>query len=115
MQSATDSHSVKIAASKIDEPLDLANFSDSPVERFVNRDGFDNTAPLIAISISDDGGGIPAEVVEKLFDTYVTTKCEGEGTGLGLAITQRSVKEANGAIHLTTELGRGTTFTLYFP
>jgi signal transduction histidine kinase len=70
---------------------------------------------LIAISISDDGGGIPAEVVEKLFDTYVTTKSEGEGTGLGLAITQRSVKEANGAIHLTTELGRGTTFTLYFP
>lgn len=115
MQSATDSHSVKIAASKIDEPLDLAKFSDSPVERFVNREGFDNTAHLIAISISDDGGGIPAEVVEKLFDTYVTTKSEGEGTGLGLAITQRSVKEANGAIHLTTELGRGTTFTLYFP
>jgi len=114
LQSVAKPHSVKIAATRLDASLELAEFIEGPVERFVNREGFDNTAPLIAISVSDDGGGIPADVMKKLFDTYVTTKSEGKGTGLGLAITQRFVKEAGGAIHLRTEPGRGTTFTLYF-
>lgn len=114
LQSTARPHAVSIAARKLDKPLELGEFVDGPAERFINRDGFDNTAPSIAISISDDGGGIPADVVEKLFEIYVTTKSEGKGTGLGLAITHRFVKEANGAIHLKTELGRGTTFTLYF-
>lgn len=114
LQSAARPHMVDIVARRLDKPLELSQFVDGPDERFVNRGGFDNTAPLIAISISDDGGGIPPEVVEKLFDTYVTTKSEGKGTGLGLAITHRFVKEANGAVHLKTDLGRGTTFTLYF-
>lgn len=115
LQSAARTHTVTVVARRLDAALEISEWVDGPDERFVNRDGLENTPPLIAISVADDGGGIPADVVEKLFGSYVTTKSEGEGTGLGLAIAHRFVKEAGGAIHMKTELGRGTTFTLYFP
>jgi two-component system, NtrC family, sensor kinase len=69
----------------------------------------------IAISVCDDGCGIPAENVEKLFDPFFTTKVVGEGTGLGLSISHGIVTGHGGRIEVESEVGRGTTFTLVLP
>ncbi len=105
-------HSVRIQARRLSEPLDLDTFHDGPQERFINREGFLNRAPLLAISITDDGPGIAPEVVAKMFDENITTKAPERGTGLGLSIVRRLVKEANAAVHLETRIAQGSTFTI---
>jgi PAS domain S-box-containing protein len=68
------------------------------------------------LTVSDTGMGIPAENREKIFEPFYTKKTMGRsGTGLGLAIVWGTVKDHNGYIDLQTEVGEGTTFTLYFP
>ena len=68
------------------------------------------------LTVSDTGMGIPAENREKIFEPFYTKKTMGRsGTGLGLAIVWGTVKDHNGYIDLQTEVGKGTTFTLYFP
>jgi len=54
-------------------------------------------------------------VLPKIFDPYFTTKGPRQGTGLGLNIVQRLIKAANGALHVHTIVGEGTTFTIYLP
>jgi PAS domain S-box-containing protein len=68
------------------------------------------------LAVSDTGMGIPAENREKIFEPFYTKKTMGRsGTGLGLAIVWGTLKDHNGYIDIQTEVGRGTTFTLYFP
>jgi signal transduction histidine kinase len=106
-------HSVIVEARVLREQLDLSAFKDTPCERFLNVENFDNVAPLIMISVRDTGPGIPEEILPKIFQMYFSTKNEHKGTGLGLNIVQRLVKEARGALHVSTEVGCGTTFTVY--
>jgi two-component system sensor histidine kinase/response regulator len=114
-QCSTHSHHVTLSGAVLHESLDLASFKDDPGSRFLNVESFENTAPLLRISVSDTGPGIPAEVLPRIFQPYFTTKGSRQGTGLGLNIVQRLVKEARGALHVTTRLGQGTTFTVYLP
>ena len=68
------------------------------------------------LTVSDTGMGIPTENREKIFEPFYTKKTMGSsGTGLGLAIVWGTVKDHNGYIDIQTEIGKGTTFTLYFP
>jgi signal transduction histidine kinase len=67
----------------------------------------------VILEVQDDGVGIPVEVLEHIFDPYFTTKATG--TGLGLATVRDIVTEHGGAIAVTSEVGRGTTFTLDLP
>ncbi len=67
------------------------------------------------ISVSDSGNGIPPENIKKIFEPYFTTKEQGKGTGLGLAVVFGIVKEHDGDIQVRSEVGRGTTFDVYFP
>jgi signal transduction histidine kinase len=67
----------------------------------------------VEVSVSDTGSGIPAERLGAIFDDFVTTK--KRGLGLGLAITKRIVEQLGGTISVTSELGKGTTFTMRFP
>ena len=112
-QCSPQMHAVDVEARVLQRPLDLAAFKDTPRERFLNVENFDNAAPLVMISVRDTGPGIPEEVLPKIFQPYFSTKGERQGTGLGLNIVQRLIKEARGALHVSTEAGRGTTFTVY--
>ena len=69
--------------------------------------------PLLRVIISDTGVGIPPENLDRLFDTFFTTK--QSGTGLGLTITRRILREHGGDIQVRSQTGRGTTFTLLLP
>jgi len=71
--------------------------------------------PHVRLTISDTGPGMPAEVVARIFDPFFTTKPQGEGTGLGLSTTQQIVLSHDGAIAVESEIGRGTSFTVYLP
>jgi signal transduction histidine kinase len=67
----------------------------------------------VEVSVSDTGSGIPAERLSAIFDDFVTTK--KRGLGLGLAISKRIVEQLGGTISVTSEMGKGTTFTMRFP
>ena len=68
----------------------------------------------LRIEISDNGPGIPEEIVDKLFDPFVTIGKVG-GTGLGLAITKKIVEDHGSEIYVESEPGKGTTFTIDIP
>ena len=67
------------------------------------------------IEVSDDGPGIPPEVMDKIFDPFFTTKPVGEGTGLGLATVYGVIKQADGWIHVESKPGEGATFRIFLP
>jgi two-component system NtrC family sensor kinase len=69
----------------------------------------------IQIEISDTGRGIPAELLPRIFQPWVTTKPAGRGTGLGLSITEDVIAKHGGTIHAMSEPGRRTTFTIELP
>lgn len=69
----------------------------------------------LLISISDTGHGITPEHLEDIFEPFFTTKSEDRGTGLGLSMAWGIIAEHGGGIHVDSEVGQGTTFTLYIP
>jgi PAS domain S-box-containing protein len=71
--------------------------------------------PFVAVSITDTGAGIPATQLEQIFEPFYTTKNVGEGTGLGLSQVFGFAKQSGGEIAVASEIGKGTTFTLYLP
>ncbi len=69
----------------------------------------------LLLQVKDDGVGIPAEILPRLFEPFLTTKDTGKGVGLGLAISHNIVERHNGRIEVDSQLGRGTTFNVYLP
>ncbi len=67
----------------------------------------------VEVSVQDDGPGIPADKLERIFEAYYTTK--PRGTGLGLAIVKHDVELYGGTVRVESELGKGATFRIVFP
>jgi CheY-like chemotaxis protein len=67
------------------------------------------------LTVGDTGSGIPIAVLERMFDPFFTTKRVGDGTGLGLALVHGIVADFGGAIDVATQVGVGTTITIWLP
>ena len=72
-------------------------------------------ADYVRIDISDTGTGIPADIVDKIFEPFFSTKEVGKGTGLGLSTVYGIVKQTGGFIYVDCEAGEGTSFHIFLP
>jgi len=71
--------------------------------------------PYVVLSVEDTGVGIPEELLDKIFDPFFTTKPVGQGTGLGLATVLGIVESHGGFVLVESQVGRGSTFSVYLP
>ena len=73
------------------------------------------THSVAEVIVSDNGCGIPQDMVQKVFDPFFTTKTVGQGTGLGLSISYEIVKSHSGEMTVASEKNSGTTVTIRLP
>ncbi len=74
-----------------------------------------NEDSYVCISVVDTGEGMDEATRLRVFDPFFTTKPLGKGTGMGLSVVYGAIQAHHGYVHVESELGRGTTFRLYFP
>jgi signal transduction histidine kinase len=84
-------------------------------ERYASLAPEAKPGPYVLIRVSDTGEGIPRAIMEKIFDPFFTTKEQGRGTGLGLSTVLGIVKGHDGFLDVRSEVGKGTTFSVYLP
>jgi PAS domain S-box-containing protein len=77
--------------------------------------GPDLEGEFVALAATDGGGGIPPDVLPKVFDPFFSTKPAGKGTGLGLSQVYGFARQSGGTVEITSTVGEGSTITLYLP
>jgi PAS domain S-box-containing protein len=99
----------------ISNAIDACIFDDNPDKRHrINITVAPENNNIVRFEVQDNGSGIDEEVRKKLFTTFFSTK-GSKGTGLGLLVTKKLVEEHNGTIDVTSQLGKGSTFTVRLP
>lgn len=88
-------------------------FNQSP--RIPRENPFPAGGEVVEIAVRDNGSGIPAHLLDQIFEPFVTTKEPGRGTGLGLAVAARLIDAMGGTIRAESQEGHGATFTVVLP
>ncbi len=83
--------------------------------RTVTNDDLDLDGDYLMIEVSDNGPGIPADILPRVFDPFFTTKDVGIGTGLGLSQVHGFAHQSGGAVEIESEPGQGVTIRIYLP
>jgi signal transduction histidine kinase len=79
------------------------------------RTSYNETTGSVVVIVSDNGAGIPEDVLPRIFDPFFTTKPVNKGTGLGLSIAHGIVAEQGGTIEVESIIGKGTSFIINLP
>jgi PAS domain S-box-containing protein len=90
---------------------------EAPSPSKVMPDHPENLAPgeYVVVSVTDTGSGMDSATLARACDPFFTTKESGKGSGLGLSMVRDMAIQSGGGMHVSSELGRGTTFTIYLP
>ncbi|MCF7765048.1 MAG: response regulator [Verrucomicrobia bacterium] len=84
-------------------------------EATIGLEGTIDPGPYVRIQVADSGAGVPPENIDRIFEPFFTTKAENTGYGLGLSTVIGIAKGHRGFARVRSELGRGSTFEIYFP
>jgi signal transduction histidine kinase len=93
----------------------LMNAADALPQGGEIRLGIDREGESLRIRVSDNGVGIPSDILPRIFEPFFTARPDGKGTGLGLAVVRQIVEEHQGSVEVESIPGAGSTFTLLLP
>jgi two-component system, sensor histidine kinase and response regulator len=115
LQCSKECHLVEVRGELHPKPIDVSELKDDQNQRLINMEHFQNTSPTLALSIMDNGPGILPNILERIFEPFVSQQAGERRAGLGLCIVKRLLKENKSGLHVHSEVGRGSMFTLYLP
>ncbi len=106
------SHAMEETGGTLEVNMENASLDKETIKNYTDLGTADN---YLKITLSDTGPGIPTEIINRIFDPYFTTKDFGKGSGMGLTVVHGILKNHDGSITVSSEVGEGTTFTILFP
>lgn len=115
LQCSPNRHKVEVYAKTLAATPPASFTQGNTAALLIAPPGAEAHAAWLAISIKDNGPGIPASAMDRIFEAHFSTKAPGQGCGLGLSIVRRLIFQAKGAVHVYSHIGEGSVFTVYVP